>query len=396
MTLFPARSTGFISGRLWPKAVLLGVVASLLVAAGVRMLPHAREALAWWEDDPPTLVALRLERSLTPSRVAAEIDDALAGKDPDLAASLLTLADQNGIVIAPSQRTRVTESNATSETPRQMATEFALGLATGEATSLSGHAGILAGDLTLYGDLRDLWHQGFKRWNGEPHDELVLGLAAVGIGLTGLTVATAGGALPARGSLTLIKTARKAGRLSPGLAASTTRVLRDVVDLGALRGAAKAASRFDVTAVRAAVQGAVRPGHLARLRDLADDGIALFRRTGGRATEDAFALARNAAELKKAARIGERYGSGTRAVLKILGRGAFVLTGALVTLAGWVLAASLWIWTALALGVALTRWLTQLFWPPRRTPRRERRADRAMAHLADPRPHRLARAAGAA
>jgi hypothetical protein len=378
------------------KAALLLVVASLLVVAGVRMLPYAREALAWWEDDPPALAALRLEKSLTSSRVVAEIEAAFAARDPDLAASFLALADRSGLPVAPEQRRRVADALAAGDAPGQMAAEFAEGLATGEATSWSGMAGILAGDLTVYGDLRDLWHQGSKLWAGEPHDELVLGLATVGIGLTGVTIATAGGALPARGGLTLLKTARKAGKLSPALAAGTTRVLRDVVDLGALRGAAKATARFDVTAAREAVQGAIRPAHLARLRGLADDGMVLYRRAGPRATQDALALAQNAGELKKAARIAESYGSGTRAVLKILGRGAFVLAGALITLAGWMITGLLWIWTVLALVVVLTRWLTRLLWPSRRARRREPRHERATTPLGGQGPRSLARAAGGA
>ncbi|MFL5360286.1 MAG: hypothetical protein ACJ79W_26630 [Myxococcales bacterium] len=313
---------------------------------------------------------MRLEKALTPSVVAAEIDVALAAEDPDLAASFLTLADQHGLIIAPGQRTRVAEALKASEAPGQIATEFAEGFATGEATSLSGMAGILAGDITAYGDLRDLWREGSKLWNGEPHDELVLGLAAVGLGLTGLTVATAGGALPARSGLTLVKTARKAGKLSPALAARTTRVLQDVVDLGALKAAAKSAARFNVTAAREAVQGAIRPTHLARLRGLADDGVTLYRRAGARAAQETLALAQNAGEVKKAARLAERYGSGTRAVLKVLGRGAFLLAGALVTLASWALTATLWLWAALAFIVALTRWLTRLLWPRRRRRRR--------------------------
>ncbi|WP_048709234.1 hypothetical protein [Microvirga massiliensis] len=364
-------TTHRVAERRWPKAVLLVAAALVLIAIGFRISPYAREALAWWEDDPQALAAMRLEKALTPSVVAAEIDVALAAEDPDLAASFLTLADQHGLMVAPVQRARVAEALKASEAPGQIATEFAEGFATGEATSLPGMAGILAGDVTAYGDLRDLWREGSKLWNGEPHDELVLGLATVGLGLTGLTVATAGGALPARSGLTLVKTARKAGKLSPALAARTARVLQDVVDLGALKAAAKSAARFNVTAAREAVQGAIRPAHLARLRGLADDGVTLYRRAGARAAQETLALAQNAGEVKKAARIAERYGSGTRAVLKVLGRSAFVLVGALVTLASWALTATLWLWAALAFIIALTRWLTRLLWPRRR--RRKRR-----------------------
>jgi hypothetical protein len=46
-----------------------------------------------------------------------------------------------------------------------------------------------------------------------------------------------------------------------------------------------------------------------------------------RATQDALGLAHGAGEVRWAARLAEHYGSGTRAVLKVLGRGALVLVG---------------------------------------------------------------------
>ena len=104
-------TTHHVAERRWPKAVLLVAAALILITIGFRISPHAREALAWWEDDPQALAAIGLEKALTPSVVAAEIDVALAAKDPDLAASFLTLADQHGLMIAPAQRTRVAEAS---------------------------------------------------------------------------------------------------------------------------------------------------------------------------------------------------------------------------------------------------------------------------------------------
>jgi hypothetical protein len=347
--------------------VLAILAAGALAATGFVIVPRSLEALAWRQaaDDPPALARLGLRQALTPVRVTAEIDAALAGNDGDLGASFVALADREGVTVDPSQRTRVTAALDASQAPAQMARDFAQGFATGKAAALPGYAGIIAGDLTAYGDIRDLWREGAKLWTGEPHDELVLGLAAVGLALTGMTVATIGSALPARGGVTLVKAARKSGRLSPTLAASTTHILHEAVDLKALQGAVRSAARFDVSGAREGVRAAVRPAALGRLRGIADNSLVFYRRAGARATQDALGLAHDAGEVRKAARLAEHYGSSTRAALKVLGRGALVLVGSLMTLAGWVLTGLVWLWATLLGVAALTRWLTRWLWPRR-------------------------------
>jgi hypothetical protein len=326
-------------------------------------VPRSLEALAWHQtaDDPPALAKLGLRQALTPARTAEEIEATLAGNDVDLAASFVALADREGVAVDSSQRARVMAAADASHAPGQITQDFAQGFARGEAATLPGYAGMVAGDLTAYGDIRDLWREGTKLWAGQPYDELVLGLAAVGLALTGITVATIGSALPARGGVTLLKGARKSGRLSPALAASTARVLHEAVDLKALHDAVRSAARLDVARAREGVRTAVRPAALGRLRAVADDSLVLYRRAGARATQDALGLVHDAGEVRKAVRLAEHYGSSTRAVLKVLGRGALVLVGSLMTLAGWMLTGVVWLW-ATVLGVAaltraLTRWL---------------------------------------
>ena len=54
-------------------------------------------------------------------------------------------------------------------------------------------------------------------------------------------------------------------------------------------------------------------------------------------------LEHGAGEVHWAARLAEHYEGSTRAVLKVLGRGALVLVGSLMTLAGWMLTGIVWL-----------------------------------------------------
>ncbi len=72
---------------------------------------------------------------------------------------------------------------------------------------------------------------------GEETDRLVLGLATAGLAVTAATYVSAGGATPIRAGLSLVKDARKVGRLGEGLAEWAGRSAREVVDAPALEQA---------------------------------------------------------------------------------------------------------------------------------------------------------------
>src|SRR5215470_16177060 len=72
---------------------------------------------------------------------------------------------------------------------------------------------------------------------GEETDRLVLGLATAGLAVTAATYVSVGGATPVRAGLSLVKDARKVGRLGEGLAQWAGRSAREVVDTPVLRHA---------------------------------------------------------------------------------------------------------------------------------------------------------------
>ena len=74
-----------------------------------------------------------------------------------------------------------------------------------------------------------------------------------------------------------------------------------------------------------------------------------------RGAQEALAITHDTAEVRRVARLAETRGVSTRAVLKILGRGALVLTTAGLTLFGWIAAGVGYAWLVLTIVIALTR-----------------------------------------
>ena len=103
---------------------------------------------------------------------------------------------------------------------------FVNGFWSGEPNDMASLAGTAAGDLFVFGDLRDAAREGTRYLAGKPADPWIFGLAGVGIAVTAGTYLSAGLAVPERIGLTLAKVARRTGRLNPLLA---TRVARDAI-----------------------------------------------------------------------------------------------------------------------------------------------------------------------
>lgn len=317
----------------------LGATAALLAISGALLLPAA---WASWQrhqaaSDPVRLVTLSLQDTFSPERARREVQAALKAKDPDLAQSLVTLADQQKVSIPPQLRAQVKAAQ-----PSALG-DFARGFISGRGQSTSGMIGTATSDLMVIGDVRDLVRETNKLNTGQSANTLVMGLAAVGIAVTAATVISVGAALPARGGVTLIKATAKAGKLSPALARSLSRHVRAAVDIGALRRAVSALRRGEFNTGRRLVTGTVRLDRLAPLQRMAVDTGTMVRRAGPRAAQDALALARNGPELRRFSKVATARGKASRGVFKVLGRGAIVAAGTLWALSWWLAGTALWL-----------------------------------------------------
>ena len=200
--------------------------------ACVLLWPHARHAAGVLaaQDDPAQLADLQINSAMrnNTSVIADNIEIALAANDADLANSFVELAREKNIPLADelSQRVRdaVTEANSTSHAAKS----FASGLVTGDADDVASLSGTVAGDLFVFGDIRDVVREGKHLAMGEETDRLVLGLAAAGLAVTAATYVSIGGAAPVRAGLTLVKDARKVGRLGEGLTLWAGRYLHTI------------------------------------------------------------------------------------------------------------------------------------------------------------------------
>jgi len=280
-------------------SVLFAIAAAFFLRGGVAA--HQRLAAA---DDPVAVTEQALAASFTRDVAEREIRNALAAGDVDLAQSFVALATERNLPIDPALASQVKETDQ--HTLTSTAGRFAQGLWTGEPTDMASLAGTAFGDLFVFGDIRDAAREGTRYLTGRQYDPWILGLAGVGIAITAVTYASFGATTPERVGVSLVKAARRTGRLNPALAVRVAREAVKVEGAGGLVGLAQNTGRIEAKA-------------------------------GSQAALDSLAIAQAPQDMSRMARLAAAKGGKTRATVKLLGRAAIVLTASAIEVASWLL-----------------------------------------------------------
>lgn len=340
---------------------LAGIVVSC--AVGAALWPHAREAadVLSSQDDPAELADVQVSSALRNNQdiIAQGIERALAGDDADLANSFVELAHQKNISLPDEIAHRVADAVTEEKSTSHFAKRFASGFVTGSAEDVGSLSGTVAGDLVVWGDIRDVVRESKHLVMGEDTDRLILGLATAGLAVTAATYVSVGGATPLRAGLSLVKDARKAGRLGEGLAQWAGRSAREVVDAPALEQAVVRSSVLRPGESVSAISAAFRAEKAGALVRLAKDVGRVTEKAGTRGAFDTLKIAEGPKDVARAARLAEAKGGQTRALLKILGRGALLLATGAFDLTLWLLGALLTLFSVLCSIKATTERATQ-------------------------------------
>jgi hypothetical protein len=281
-------------------AAVFLIAATFTVLGGIAAYDRATT------DDPVAITDQALNHSFNREVAEREISAALATDDSDLAQSFVALAADRGVAIDPALAARVKDTQVKDAALTHTAGRFIQGLWTGEPADLASLAGTAFGDLFVFGDIRDAAREGTRYLTGQKADPWILGLAGAGLAITAGTYVTLGVGAPARAGLTLFKVARRTGRLNPAL---LTRVARDAVKVEEAGGLADFV------------------GDVGRVESKAGTGAAL----------DSLKVAETPEDVSRFARLAAAKGPKTRAIIKLLGRAAILVSVSAIELASWFL-----------------------------------------------------------
>ena len=370
--------TSRVSGFLMKRSQIIWMTAMVAVsgAALAATSPRAHNAIALLaaQDDPVELSDIRLDSVLRNNRniIDDQIEAALRDHDAGLAQSFAGLAREKGISLPDELSQRVSDAVAEESSSSHFARSFASGLVTGNADDVASLSGTVAGDLFVFGDIRDVVREGKHLIMGEDTDHLVLGLATAGLAVTAATYVTLGGAGPVRAGLTLVKDARKVGRLGEGLTEWAGRSAREMVDAPMLQNAVATGSVMRPGQTASAIRAAFHAEKAGALVRVAKDVGRVGERAGTRGALDTLRIAEGPEDVARAARLAESKGGQTRAILKLLGRSGLWLAAGAFNLSLWVFGALFALFGFLSSIKATTERMTQS-WLDRKKARRLRK-----------------------
>ena len=295
--------------RMNPLRVAIAfIVAGLFAIAALVAIPIALEAdvLLKSEDDPAMLADRALANKFDQAFAVREIEAALAANDADLANSFLELTRERNVAVPKPLADKVTAAvdAANSAAAQLKALRAAV---TGELENMVGLAGTALGDLFVFGDIRDMVREGTRYVSGQPADELVLGLSAVGLAITAGTYASVGVAGPARIGLSAVKAARRTGRLTCTHVGLDRPFIARGDRLVALKRAG-AAIASPTTALREA-RMVVKAEKADGLMKLASDVGRVQTKAGTQAALDGLKLAEGPRDMARIAKLAEKKGA---------------------------------------------------------------------------------------
>ena len=358
------------------KIIWMTAMVAVSGAALAATSPRAHNAIALLaaQDDPAELSDIRIDSALRNNQyvINDQIEAALEDHDAGLAESFVGLAREKGISVPDELSHRVSEALAEESSSSHLARRFASGLVTGNADDAASLSGTVAGDLFVFGDIRDVVREAKHLIMGEDTDRLVLGLATAGLAVTAATYVTVGGAGPVRAGLTLVKDARKVGRLGEGLTEWAGRSAREMVDSPVLQNALVTGSVMRPGQTASAIRAAFHAEKAGALVRLAKDVGRVGERAGTRGALDTLRIAEGPEDVARAARLAGSKGGQTRAILKLLGRSGLWLAAGAFDLALWVFGALFALFGFLSSIKATTERMTQS-WLDRKRARRLRR-----------------------
>lgn len=359
------------------RSVLRGLKNLLLFSVLVGMLATASTVIPrGWEaanillfKDTLQLTRFRLAE-LSPDDYARHIEQALSEQDIELARSLLTLADEQGVVLAAQWQEQVAAQETWPATAMRNSSDIWQGISTGRAHSGAGLAAATFSDFTLFGDVRDVIQQSIA-W--PEHDPILLALAGTGLGLSAITLASGGTAAPVKVGLSLVKVARKSGRLSKNLARQLTGITKNAIDPNVVSEVGTRFSKLELNTLNrvqldelaSAAKRIVSPTASKQLLKSGRGVRRIAKNTSSKGALDALQHADSIQELSRLARLSDGLKGSFRASLRLLpdvGKSLYKLTATLISLLLWLGGAVIWLGTAAWYSLRILVWLIMGLW----------------------------------
>ena len=267
----------------------------------------------------PDIAAL-MTKGVKIAEVEAQINAAIQNDNPEDARMYLAIAQTFGYAVnAANFLPRIEALETPWQVTRRQAEQFANGFIEGSGDTGAGVAGAVTADFTVIGDARDLYEQYQNLQAGKEVNELITALAGVGVGLTAITVLSSGSAAPLKTGSSTLKMATRANKLSPKMQSVLIKQATDLFDYKTFLLATRGEKSLDN--LRQVAIKAYNPKALNALSDTATQVNSIRKSTSLVDTLDILRYADSVDDLRRLEKLSVKYGTETKGILKLLGKG---------------------------------------------------------------------------
>ena len=251
-----------------------------------------------------------LKQKATPSFLTNQIKTALQNDDIESAKEYKNLADFLHIKLPEKLIKEIDQK----DTITKKISDFSKGFFYGSATNSVQLSGSITSDFTVVGDIRDIKNEGKKYLQNKPYDEFVLGMSVVGVALSASTYLSFGSSSPLKISASMLKTAKKTKSLTKGF----TKTLIKQMDKTYDKRLFKQMDFQDINSIKRALKSV----DITPLEKTLTKLSKVSQNTSLYDTLYLLKYVENEKDLSKVLKLSQKYKKNTKAVIKVLGKGA--------------------------------------------------------------------------
>lgn len=263
----------------------------------------------------------QLKNKVSKETIESEIKNAFNRSDFDDVHMYLEIARNNNYPLDfSSYNQQLTEQDTQFKRIVNNTSNFIDGFIKGDGSNMAGIAGAVSADFTVVGDVRDLKKETNKYLDGKDVNELIVILSGTGIGLTALTIGSMGTAAPAKTGASMMKLAVKTQRISKGFQKQLVKLGRKIFDWPAFTRLVK--QDKSLNSIQRAAKRAYHPEAIQPLKKVAVQVNGIRKSSSAVDTLHLLKYVENTDDLRHLEKVTVKYGSQTKGMMKLVGKGA--------------------------------------------------------------------------
>ncbi|WP_299880335.1 hypothetical protein [uncultured Cocleimonas sp.] len=263
----------------------------------------------------------QLKSNVSQQAIESEIKQAFSRSDFDDVRMYLKIAKNHNYPLDfSSYEQQLIEQDTQVKRIVNNTSNFIDGFLKGHGSNMAGIAGAISADFTVVGDVRDLKKETNKYLDGKDVNELIVILSGTGIGLTALTIGSMGTAAPAKTGASMMKLAVKTQRISKGFQKQLLKLGRKIFDWPAFTRLVK--QDRSVNNIQRAAKRAYHPDAIQSLKKVATQVNGIRKSSSAADTLHLLKYVENTDDLRHLEKVTVKYGSQTKGMMKLVGKGA--------------------------------------------------------------------------